>query len=158
MRSPVGKSVCATRCARLRKEGPAPAGAAWSPGLLSYISTPPPTSVPPETTDSPVSDSENPSPNGAPADRPGPPDDEKEEALEAPLRERLSEVCHDLNNSLAVISGNAQLLAELARAEDLGPAFTDPLDDVEAARADISDALDRLNRLRAQADQWEDHG
>ncbi|PSQ99379.1 MAG: histidine kinase [Bacteroidetes bacterium QS_9_68_14] len=74
------------------------------------------------------------------------------------MRERLSEVCHDLNNSLAVISGNAQLLAELARAEDLGPAFTDPLDDVEAARADISDALDRLNRLRAQADQWEDHG
>jgi signal transduction histidine kinase len=113
--------------------------------------------VPSETTDPSVFDSENPSPSGASADRPGPPDNEKEEASEAPLRERLSEVYHDLNNSLAVISGNAQLLTELARAEDLGPAFTDPLDDVEAARADISEALDRLDRLRAQADQRENH-
>ena len=74
---------------------------------------------------------------------------------DAALREALSEVYHDLNNSLAVISGNAQLLAELARAEDLGPAFTDPLEDVEAARSDISDALERLDRLRAKTDRQE---
>jgi len=113
-------------------------------------------SVPPEASDPAVSSSD---------DVPDPDDVSSKEAQavgagspaegDARLRERLSEVYHDLNNSLAVISGNAQLLAELARAEDLGPAFTDPLEDVEAARSDISDALERLDRLRAKTDRQE---
>lgn len=67
------------------------------------------------------------------------------------LGQRLSEVYHDLNNSLAVISGNAQLLSEMARTEGLGTSFTDPLEDVEAARMEISKALERLDRLRREA-------
>lgn len=115
-----------------------------------------PQSVPPEATNSAVSDSED-AEEEAPATGAddGPPAERERGSESARLRERLSEVYHDLNNSLAVISGNAQLLSELARAEDLGPAFTDPLEDVEAARADISDALERLDRLRAKADRQE---
>ena len=66
------------------------------------------------------------------------------------LHEALSAVYHDLNNSLSVISGNAQLLAEMARAEELGAVFTEPLEDIEAARAEISEALSRLNDLRQE--------
>jgi len=67
---------------------------------------------------------------------------------DAALREALSEVYHDLNNALAVVAGNAQLLAELARADDLGAAFTDPLDDIQTAYDDMSEALERLDDLR----------
>jgi len=78
---------------------------------------------------------------------------EASEDRDAALHETLAEVCHDLNNSLSVVSGNAQLLAEMARVEDLGATFTEPLDDIEAARAEISDALERLEALRQDIDQ-----
>ena len=72
---------------------------------------------------------------------------------DAALREALSEVYHDLNNALAVVAGNAQLLAELARADDLGAAFTDPLDDIQTAYDDMSEALERLDDLRGEVRQ-----
>ena len=71
------------------------------------------------------------------------------------IHEQLSRVYHDLNNSLSVISGNAQLLAEMGRAEKMGPAFLEPLEDIEAARAEISKILRRLDRLRQETSPQE---
>lgn len=64
------------------------------------------------------------------------------------IHTRLSNVYHDLNNSLSVISGNAQFLAEMARAEGLDPAFVEALGDIEAARAEISEAIAHLDDIR----------
>ena len=72
------------------------------------------------------------------------------------LRKQISDVYHDLNNSLSVISGNAQLLSEMAQAEDLGVAFTEPLNDIEAARTEISEALTQLDRIRQEEQQAEE--
>ncbi len=64
------------------------------------------------------------------------------------LRKRLSEIKHDANNPLAIISGNAQLLIELARAMELGPDFTEPLEDIEEACERVAEALQELSLLR----------
>jgi signal transduction histidine kinase len=59
-------------------------------------------------------------------------------------------VYHDLNNSLSVIYGNTQLLSEMARADDLGAAFAEPLEDIEAARAELSDTLEEIDDMRRE--------
>lgn len=64
------------------------------------------------------------------------------------MQKTLSEVYHDVNNTLSIISGNAQLLKELARAQEMGEPFVEPLEDIQTARAEISEALDRLDRVR----------
>ena len=69
------------------------------------------------------------------------------------LPEALSEIYHDLNNALSVISGNTQLLSEQARAERMGAAFLEPLKDIEAAHTEIFEVLDRLDRLRQEFEQ-----
>lgn len=64
------------------------------------------------------------------------------------LRKRLSEIKHDANNPLAIISGNAQLLTELASAMDLGPDFTEPLADIDEACERVAEALQELTLLQ----------
>lgn len=64
------------------------------------------------------------------------------------LRQRLSRIKHDANNPLAIISGNAQLLLELARAMDLGADFIEPLQDIEEACDRVSEALHELTLLK----------
>lgn len=59
-------------------------------------------------------------------------------------RATLSTVYHDVNNPLAVIAGNAQLLLELAQAMDLGDEFTEPIQDIERAGHRIEGALQAL--------------
>lgn len=64
------------------------------------------------------------------------------------LRARLSQIKHDANNPLAIVSGNAQLLIELAGAMDLGPDFLEPLQDIEDACHRVEEALNELTLLR----------
>lgn len=81
-------------------------------------------------------------PNDAQEERPGLPAD-----AEA-LKRALSEVTHDLNNPLAIISGNAQLLLELARMLDLDPDVAKPIQDIEEASQRLAATVDRLNELK----------
>lgn len=64
------------------------------------------------------------------------------------VRRTLSRVNHDLNNPLSIISGNAQLLIELARALDLDNDLVQPLKDIEEASGRVSTILRRLVDLR----------
>ena len=64
------------------------------------------------------------------------------------LHRVLGEIKHDANNPIAIISGNAQLLAELARAEDLGLDFIDPLRDIEEACDRVAEVLNELTALQ----------
>lgn len=68
--------------------------------------------------------------------------------LSADLRRRLSQIKHDANNPLAIISGNAQLLVELAQAMDLGPDFLEPLQDIDEACQRVSEALHELTLVQ----------
>ncbi len=65
-------------------------------------------------------------------------------------RATLSTVCHNVNNPLSVIAGNAQLLLELARAMDLGEEFTEPIQDIERAGHRIEGLLQRLEPAERQ--------
>ncbi len=69
----------------------------------------------------------------------------------ADLRVALTRVTHDINNPLAVISGNAQLLLELARALDLDPDVAKPIQDIEEASQRLASMVERLNALNAAA-------
>lgn len=60
----------------------------------------------------------------------------------------LSEVYHDVNNPLAVISGNAQLLLEIVRAMDLDDDLVEPIRDIEAASERIRHSLRELDQLK----------
>ena len=64
------------------------------------------------------------------------------------LKRALSEVAHDLNNPLAIISGNAQLLLELARMLDLDPDVAKPIQDIEEASQRLAATVSRLNELK----------
>ena len=68
------------------------------------------------------------------------------------LRTEIGRVAHDLANPLAVIAGNAQLGAELARAlgadEAIGQAFAD----IDAAGQVLAARLGDLAALRARLD------
>ena len=71
-------------------------------------------------------------------------------ASEAPLalQETLSSVTHEINNPLAVIAGNAQLLLELARVMDLDPDLAKPIRDIEEASHQLAATVGRLNTLK----------
>lgn len=58
-------------------------------------------------------------------------------------------VKHEINNPLAIISGNAQLLLELARAVDLDDELVKPIFDIEEASRRIADSVEQLSSLRA---------
>lgn len=65
------------------------------------------------------------------------------------LQVALTRVTHDINNPLAVISGNAQLLLELSRALDLDPDVAKPIQDIEEASHQLATMVERLNALNA---------
>lgn len=64
------------------------------------------------------------------------------------LRGRLSRVHHDLNNPLSIVSGNAQLIRELAKALRVEEEFIGPLDDLEAAVERMTESADALIPIR----------
>lgn len=63
------------------------------------------------------------------------------------LQHTLSEVAHDINNPLAIISGNAQLLLELSRLLDLDPDVARPIQDIEEASRRLASMIGRLSAL-----------
>ena len=62
------------------------------------------------------------------------------------LRAAMSRVNHEINNPLAIISGNAQLL--LALASDLDPELLEPIEDIEQASHRLATSLRKLVELR----------
>lgn len=64
------------------------------------------------------------------------------------IRSQLSRIHHDLNNPLSVISGNAELLAELSRALGVGEELGGPIDDLSSAVDQLSENVDRLLAVR----------
>lgn len=76
------------------------------------------------------------------------PDKHDMERILRDLRGRLSRVHHDLNNPLSIVSGNTQLLRELASALDVEEEFRGPLDDLEAAVDKLTDSADGLILVR----------
>lgn len=61
---------------------------------------------------------------------------------------RLSKIKHDANNPLAIVSGNAQLLRELAAMAGLGEEFVGPINDIIDASERVSEALNELTILQ----------
>jgi signal transduction histidine kinase len=75
-------------------------------------------------------------------------DEHELRGLFADLGRRLSEIRHDANNPLAIVSGNAQLLRELAQMQGLGDEFIGPINDIVEASERTSDALNELTLLQ----------
>ena len=69
-------------------------------------------------------------------------------ALLEALRSETGAVAHAINNPLTVITGNAQLLLEVAGAGGLDPSLAKAIEDMGAASQQLSEALGRLDRLR----------
>jgi signal transduction histidine kinase len=76
------------------------------------------------------------------------PDANELETILKDLRGRLSRIHHDLNNPLSIISGNAQLLQELAKALDVDDELAGPLDDLERAVDKLTESADQLIIVR----------
>ena len=64
------------------------------------------------------------------------------------VRSTVANVKHEINNPLAIISGNAQLLLELAGLMDLDEELVKPLRDIEEASLRIAESLEKLNSIR----------
>lgn len=69
-------------------------------------------------------------------------------ALLGEVRRTLARVVHDVNNPLAIISGNAQFLAELVRAAELDPDFAKAVSDIEEASRQLADRIAQLASLK----------
>ena len=84
---------------------------------------------------------------------------EESDKLQAALgtvRKHVSRIHHDMNNPMSVISGNVQLLQELARALHVQDDFEEPLKDVAAALEQLTTTTDELlvvRNLLAQLNQ-----
>jgi signal transduction histidine kinase len=61
---------------------------------------------------------------------------------------RLGKIKHDANNPLAIVSGNAQLLRELASIHELGEEFMGPIRDIVDASERVAEALNELTALQ----------
>lgn len=81
----------------------------------------------------------------------GSPDTQR--ASDVDLQVALSRVTHDINNPLSIISGNAQLLLELAQVLDLDPDVAKPIRDIEEASQRLASMVNRLNTLNDAARQ-----
>ncbi len=66
------------------------------------------------------------------------------------VRSVLANMYHDINNPLAIISGNAQLLVELARVMEVDEELMGPIEDIEAATQRLDDSLSELERLQEE--------
>ncbi|PSQ89700.1 MAG: hypothetical protein BRD45_02240 [Bacteroidetes bacterium QS_8_64_10] len=71
---------------------------------------------------------------------------EAERALAEVLR-RVADTRHDIKNPLSIISGNVQLLREMARVSDLDDDFREALDDIGEATEQVRDLLDQMDDL-----------
>jgi nitrogen-specific signal transduction histidine kinase len=71
-------------------------------------------------------------------------------ALLADIRLGLARVVHDVNNPLSIISGNAQLLCELARMMELDPDLAKPIADIEEASRMLAERIAVLALLKEQ--------
>ena len=69
------------------------------------------------------------------------------------LQAKLSSLHHSMNNPLAVISGNVQLLQELAGALSVADDIGGPLDDIGAAVEQLAADIDQLILLRELLNQ-----
>ncbi len=64
------------------------------------------------------------------------------------VRSTVANVKHEINNPLAIISGNAQLLLELAHLMDLDEELVKPIRDIEEASLRIGQSLEKLNSIK----------
>lgn len=64
------------------------------------------------------------------------------------LGDEVGRLYHDVNNPLAVISGNAQLLLDIGAAEGLGPDLMDSIADIEVAAQRLAEVMTRVRTLR----------
>jgi signal transduction histidine kinase len=74
-------------------------------------------------------------------------------ALLEDLRLALGRVVHDVNNPLAIISGNAQLLGELSRVCDFDGDVSKAIKDIEEASVELASQMSRLSALREEVCQ-----
>ncbi len=66
----------------------------------------------------------------------------------------LGRLYHDTNNPLAIVSGNAQFLLELAKAMELDDDLVQPMQDIEEASERVAEGLRDILRLREQIDTY----
>ena len=69
-------------------------------------------------------------------------------ALIETVRSTVANVKHEINNPLAIISGNAQLLLELASMTELDEELVKPIRDIEEASLRIAESLEKLNSIK----------
>ncbi|MEM1042831.1 MAG: histidine kinase dimerization/phospho-acceptor domain-containing protein [Bacteroidota bacterium] len=72
------------------------------------------------------------------------------DALYENLVTNLSQVVHGINNPLAVVSGHAQLLVELAESKGLDSEVVGYLQNIEEASQRLASELDRLRDVRGE--------
>lgn len=66
------------------------------------------------------------------------------EVLRNHLERGLSDARHTLSNPITVISGNTQLLLEMARMMDLDDEFVEPLEDIDEAVDELEAMIDEV--------------
>lgn len=66
------------------------------------------------------------------------------EVLRNHLERALSDARHTLSNPITVISGNTQLLLEMARMRDLDDEFIEPLEDIDEAVDELEAMIDEV--------------
>lgn len=64
------------------------------------------------------------------------------------LKKQLSMVHHDINNPLTILSGNTELIRELARALGVESDLNGPLQDMQQALDQLVERVDRLMVIR----------
>jgi DNA-binding NtrC family response regulator len=64
------------------------------------------------------------------------------------IKSTVATVNHEINNPLAIISGNAQFLLEMGRMNALGDDVMKPIEDIEEASRRISELLHKLSNLK----------
>ena len=64
------------------------------------------------------------------------------------LRRSLGRIFHDTNNPLAIVSGNAQFLLEVAKSMDLDDDLIQPMRDIEEASERVANGLKDISILR----------
>ncbi len=69
------------------------------------------------------------------------------EALDQ-LKAQLSKIHHDVNNPVTVVSGNIELIRELAKALGVETDFDGPLHDMQIALDDLTERIDKLMIVR----------
>lgn len=74
--------------------------------------------------------------------------EDERSVLLAQTRKGLSAFYHDVNNPLAILSGNAQLLLEIGRQMHLGEDLMNPMRDIEESCRRLHADLQRIVRLK----------